>query len=331
MLTIGICLIPIVLYLLLIRRMDGFSLGSIPGIGESFIWGAACCALIFYAGSIVNIESAWPGPLIEESLKALPLAVCVYRKRTAFFAETLIYGAAIGAGFSMLENILYFAYSPEFQVGDAIVRGFGTSLLHMGCTALCASAFLLGARYEKKWKVPQTAVSLLAGLVPSFVIHYIYNLFLLPELLQLAIVIPLIIALFQLIYAFDSRKIHEWLDLCISKDIQLLDAIKEGQFSGTEAGEYLIRTRDRFKPEVFFDICVYLRLYLELSISAKARMIMKEAEMDVHVPEEEHKANEDKLAELHSLEKNIGVSGLSVLRPVIDVKAMDRWILESLL
>lgn len=326
-----ICIIPIVLYLFLIKGMDGFSLGSISRIIESFLWGVFCCVSLFLAGTKISGDSSYLAPLMEETLKALPLVWAVYRKRTAFFAETLIYGAAIGAGFSLLENVIYIAYSPEFFLGDAIVRGFGTSLLHMGCTALCGSCFLLGSRYVIRRALWVKAGAIVLGLLPSLLIHVLYNLFLLPELVQMIITIGLLLGLFCLIYAFDNRKIHDWLDMCINNDMSLLKSIREGRLSKTPAGEYLLDTRDRFKPEVFFDICVYLGLYLELSISAKSQMILKEAEMDMPISEEEHKANTEKLTELHHLERNIGVAGLSVLRPIIDTKAMDSWVLDELL
>jgi Predicted membrane protein len=326
-----ICIIPIILYLLLIKGMDGFSLGSVKKMLAYFGWGCICCVGLFLLGSTISSDTLWLAPLLEEVLKALPLAIAVYRKKIAFFAETLIYGAAIGAGFALPENILYIYYSTDFLIGDAIVRGFGTALLHMGCTALCGSSLLLGSRYVMQRALPSKVVAVLGGLVPSFLIHCLYNMFLLPELIQMAITIAVLLGLFMLIYAFDNRKIHDWLDLCINNDMMLLKAMREGHLSGTSAGEYLIATRDRFKPEVFFDICMYLGLYLELSIAAKSRMILKEAEMDLPIPDDVHKENMDKLTELHALEKNIGVSGLSVLHPIINTKAMDNWVLDSLL
>lgn len=326
-----ICIIPIILYFLLVKGMDGFSLGSIPRIIESFCWGLFCCVALFFLGTVAGGDSSWLFPLLEEVMKALPLAVAVFRKRTAFFAETLIYGAAVGAGFSLLENIIYVSSIEDFTIGDAVVRGFGTSLLHMGCTALCASCFLLGSRFVMQRAFPLKALAAVLGFVPSFAIHFLYNLFLLPELIQMVIAIAVLLGLFLLIYAFDNRKIHDWLDLCINNDMSLLKAIHEGRLSGTAAGEYLLETRERFKPEVFFDICVYLGLYLELSIAAKSRMILREAEMDIPIPPEVHEENVAKLTELHALEQNIGVAGLTVLSPIINTKTMDKWVLDSLL
>lgn len=41
--------------------------------------------------------------------------------------------------------------------------------------------------------------------------------------------------------------------------------------------------------------------------------------------------NLDRLAELKALRKNIGTSGLMVLRPVINEKAVDEWVIGELL
>ena len=68
-----------------------------------------------------------------------------------------------------------------------------------------------------------------------------------------------------------------------------------------------------------------------MSIAAKSRMIMMEAGMDVPVTPEAHQENLDRLAELKALKKNIGMSGLMVLRPVINEKAVDEWVIGELL
>lgn len=89
--------------------------------------------------------------------------------------------------------------------------------------------------------------------------------------------------------------------------------------------------KERFQPDVFFDICVYLGLYLELSIAAKSRMIIKESGMNIPLSEEEHQANCDKLVELRSLRKSIGTSGILLLKPFINEKAADNWVMSELL
>ena len=60
-------------------------------------------------------------------------------------------------------------------------------------------------------------------------------------------------------------------------------------------------------------------------------MIMKEAGMDIPVSPKSHQDNLDQLSELKALRKKIGVPGLMVLRPVINEKTVDEWVMEELL
>ena len=127
-----------------------------------------------------------------------------------FFAEALIYGTAIGAGFAFLENIFYVALLPGFSLGDAILRGFGTAVLHMGCTALYAASAVTVSRVMAGKPFPLTFSACSCSIVPSFVIHYVYNLFLLPEFLQLVLVILLMTGLLIVINDIDEKLIHKW-------------------------------------------------------------------------------------------------------------------------
>lgn len=322
-----IALLPIIICVLVVKAMDGFSIASWRRLASGFVWGALCCAALFFLSRTARYESAAVSSFLEEFLKCFPLILAIFRKRVAFFAEALIYGTAVGAGFAFLENIAYVALLPEFSLGDSILRGFGTAVLHMGCTALYASLAVTVSRALAGRKAVLSAAAGYACIIPSFAIHFTYNLFLIQEFLQLACVILLMSALLFIIYDIDEKLIHKWLDSCISNDISLLASIKEGHLKDTSAGKYLLEIRRRFQPEAFFDICVYLGLYLEMSIAAKSRMIMKEAGIDLPADPDTLRSNLAKLEELKSLRKNIGVAGLLVLSPIIDMKAVDEWVL----
>ena len=331
MLLYIIALLPIIVYVLAVKAMDGFSMASWKRLIPGFVWGMFCCGVLFLIARVTKYDNPALSTFLEEFLKCIPLVWAICRKRVAFFAETLIYGTAIGAGFAFLENIIYVALLPGFSLGDAILRGFGTAVLHMGCTALYAASAVTVSRMMAEKPFPLTLSTCCSAIVLPFAIHYVYNLFLLPEFLQLVLVIFLMTGLLLFIYDMDGRLIHKWLDSCISNDISLLASIKAGHLTETPAGEYLMEIRRRFQPLVFFDICTYLGLYLEVSIAAKSRMIMKEAGMDIPVSREVHQDNLDKLTELKALRKNIGMSGLMALRPVINEKAVDEWVMGELL
>lgn len=326
-----ISLLPIAVYLLIIKAMDGFSLASWQKLGLYCLWGIATCFISLGLSKFIKSDSAWVFPFIEELLKGLPLVIALLRRKSAFFAESLIYGTAIGAGFALIENTLYVCFNPDFLMGDAIIRGFSTALLHMGCTSILATTALVASRLASGKPKPFLYLLTLLSLLPSFALHYVYNLFLLPEYVQMLLTVVIMFVFFIGTYEIDGRLIHNWLDMCVTNDIQLLKAIREGHLTQSAAGEYLMQIKDKFKPLVFFDICCYLGLYLELTIAAKSRMILNEAGMDIPIPEEEHEKNMQKIQELEALKKNIGPTGLMVLNPIISQKATDQVAIRTML
>lgn len=329
----AISLFPILLYLLLIRSLDGFALSSIRKFLPYFCFGFIICAVLFALAQLLGRELSWEIVLIEEMLKYLPVAIILYRHRISFFTETIVYGAAVGAGFATAENLLYvFLNSAEFTIGDSIIRGFGTALLHIGCTALASSLGLVVSKlvHHKIPKPAQFAV-IMCAVLPSLLIHFLYNLFLLPVFLQLILVVAVMIPMFFIINDIDNRIIHRWLDLCINNDIALLAAMKEGKLKETAAGKYLMSIQEKFQPERFFDIWNYVCLFLELSIAAKSRMILKEAGLDIPLDEKDHQENLKKIAEWKALHKIIGPAATMALNPIISIKSADKWVIHELL
>jgi len=327
-----ISIVPVLLYFAIIRGLDGFSLVKWGRVAECLVWGVISCYLCFHLGNYVsrNFQDNC-FPLVEELLKCLPLVVGIVVGREAFLTESVIYGSAIGAGFALLENVLYVYMLTGFSLGDAIIRGFGTALLHVGCSALFASVAILMQRvaFQKGKSVKLCAATV--SVIPSYLIHFVYNLFLLPEYVQLFITIAVVWLLIYLIYCLDEKLINKWLDLCINNDIALYKAIRQGKLRDTNAGRYLNMAKSRFQPDVFFDMLMYLGLYLEVSIAAKSRMIMRESGLDMPLSDDEHKKNHDKIAELASLKQSIGKSGVLFLNPFVNAKTVDQWVMNELL
>lgn len=314
--------LPILIYFLLIKGMDGMSLVRPGRLAECFLWGVLACLICF------ETPSSWS---VEEVLKVLPLLVGILRGRAAFLSEAVLYGAAVGAGFAFLENILYVSFSDVFTFGDALVRGFGTALLHMGCTLLAACAAMLACRVAHKRTMAVRVVFALVGLLPSLALHGLYNRFLLPEFIQMVLVVCVVTVGVLGIFELDNRLTVKWLDKCLTSDVYLLQSIRKGQLLKTNAGRYLLAARERFQTDVYIDICAYLGLFLELSIAAKTRMMKREAGLDIQLDEEERKSNKEQITELSFLRKRIGKAGLLFLAPLVDVKAVDDWVIAELL
>ena len=145
-------------------------------------------------------------------------------------------------------------------------------------------------------------------------------------MLLTALLIVYFIVSKQSLFKKNSRFVHEWLDAGINNEITLLGALKRGEFAGTRAGEYLLTLKERFDPEVFFDMYCYVQNYLELSIAARSNLILKEAGLEpVH-----DRVNLDRLQEMEVLRKRIGPTAVLALEPIVDRSQVNQWALSEL-
>jgi RsiW-degrading membrane proteinase PrsW (M82 family) len=109
-------------------------------------------------------------PVTEECLKALPIlyyAVVISDKRENLFTASM----ATGIGFAVLENAFHLLNSSGFIMLKAIIRAFGTGLMHGMCTLLVG----VGISFVKK-RSKLFAVGTFGLLSTAIVYHGIYNL-----------------------------------------------------------------------------------------------------------------------------------------------------------
>ncbi|MCQ2167674.1 MAG: PrsW family intramembrane metalloprotease [Bacteroidales bacterium] len=321
MVSLIISILPNALYLLVLKALDSFALARFKLIVRNMLFGLLWCALAFVLtnpacmGLPVSIGGVSMMPLIEEVMKGAILAYLIARHKFRFMAQCLIYGAAIGSGFSLLENIIYFYFNPSMAVGTSIVRGFGCAILHMGCTALFATILLL---VYKKFSNP---FGIVISIVPSVTIHFLHNTVLEKELISpmtaLVLIIVIFIVLFILLFSYGEKKIYEWMDHSIGNDIRTRSAIISGNFSSTKSGEYLLGVKEQFPPEVFFDMICYMQLFLELRIDKQSDMLLRQAGFGKDEADTKHEERNAKKAELAALSRQIGRTGMRVLAPLI--------------
>ena len=330
-------LLPILAYLGILQIYDAFSMTRWRRLASHALWGAAV-TIITYTLVILwryfHDGQPWtgllPSILIEEFLKAIVLVILVSRRQIAFLAEAQIYGQAVGAGFAFVENILYLTHFPDIGIGTAIVRGMGTSMLHMGCTSTVVSLWLLmpwnkeSQQYNIRWNYIFGTLLF----IPSIAIHYVYNMWLFSPSTQLLCVIIIFLLIYSIVGIINERLTLRWLDLSIQTDIVLLQAIQEGRLCHTNSGKYLENIRERFEPLVFFDMCVYVQLYIEMLIAGKSRLMLRDAGLQVEMSQEEKTAHTAKLAELHAISARIPRVGHYLLRPILHTSVKNRWAME---
>ena len=109
-------------------------------------------------------------PVTEELLKALPIlyyAIVISDKRERLFTASM----SLGIGFALLENAYVLLDSSNFTVLEAIIRAFGTGLMHGMCTLLVG----VGISFVKK-KRKLFAVGTFGLLSTAIVYHGVYNI-----------------------------------------------------------------------------------------------------------------------------------------------------------
>jgi RsiW-degrading membrane proteinase PrsW (M82 family) len=110
-------------------------------------------------------------PVTEELLKAFPIlfyAIVISDKKEKLFTASM----ATGIGFAILENAYYLIVNYKtFSIVSALIRGFGTGLMHGMCTLLVGFGISF---IHKKRKL--FAVGTFALLSVAITYHSIFNM-----------------------------------------------------------------------------------------------------------------------------------------------------------
>src|SRR5688500_7669927 len=142
----ALALVPVLLLLALFVWFDAFKLMSLKEILLLLILGGfAAVASYPVSGRLIDTlpigfsnYSRFVAPSIEEAINGV-LVVALFRlNKIGFMLDAVISGFAIGAGFSVVENIIYLVRMPDYGAGTWLVRGLGTAVMHGTTLALLA-------------------------------------------------------------------------------------------------------------------------------------------------------------------------------------------------
>jgi RsiW-degrading membrane proteinase PrsW (M82 family) len=326
-----ISLIPIILFLVMLLYLDSIKLVDKRLLLYCLGWGVVSAGLSYLLNSFLisrfqlsfDTCSGFIAPEVEEILKFSFLWILIKKGKAGFMIDAAIYGFAIGAGFSLVENLFYlFRYAAEVANPMVwITRGFGAAVMHGGATAIFG-ILCMGAISRRS----NLAVSTIYGALAAIFIHGIYNQFLVSPLLSTVIIVLLIPGIIMLIFSQNEKSIRNWLELEFDSELDILRMIRQGRFSETRTGSFLVSLQARFPGEVVVDMYCYISLYLELSIKAKSLIMLKEH--DLVIPGDPSLPG--KLQELKALRKIIGRGGLMAIAPVLRMNRKDLWKLSLL-
>jgi protease PrsW len=182
---------PMLIYLFLIWRFDRYDREPIPLILRNYLWGALGAIIFSILGSdllfaafslfindielMSNIQVVLIAPLVEESTKGIFLILTLSHKKFDNITDGIIYGGAIGLGFGMTENFLYFiTFGDNLQswIMLVVIRTLFSAVMH-GVSTAAFGAFLGYAKFRNmSFKI----MAAIAGLSVAVFIHFLWNI-----------------------------------------------------------------------------------------------------------------------------------------------------------
>jgi RsiW-degrading membrane proteinase PrsW (M82 family) len=329
-LTLAVGLLPVIGFLLALIGLDSFKLVSLRRVLALLAAGglAALASLPAnrVASALLNLDATglvrYVAPVTEELLKGAIVALLIARRRVGFLVDAAIAGFAVGAGFAAVENIHYALTLASPRLGVWLVRGLGTAIMHGGATACMA---IMAKTLSDRWG-RVTPLAFAPGWLLAILLHSTFNhFFLAPDLSTLALLIGLPLV-FLAVFRVSEERTREWLGTGFDTDAELLEIVHAGGVEGSRVGVYLKSLQEMLPPAVVADMLCLLRLRLELSISAKGILLLREAGIARPADPE----TKEKFAELAFLEREIGKTGLAALHPILNFSDRDLWQLHML-
>ena len=337
-LKVAIALLPVLVFLGGFVLLDAFRVVSWRMLAMLLAGGGALAAISYFANWRAMDElpigftnyTKYGAPLVEEPLKAALMLALFLRNRIGFLIDAAIAGFAIGAGFSLVENVLYlYNFAAVANEGVWLVRGFGTAVMHGASTAAfgVVGQFLLERNSTvEKGRYRFNPLIFLPGLALAVVVHGAYNHF--PDQPMLAMTLMLFAAPLCLVLVFfkSEHAAHRWLLTEYEAHEHMLADIRAGRLEGSEAGRFILALSERFDPPVVAAAFEYLKTYTELALMAEQTLLD-------HEQGEAAPAARDVRAEfdrLHALERQMGGAALMAIRPHLTFSRRELWEIHEL-
>src|SRR5438270_11806186 len=143
----GVALIPVLVLLAVFVWLDAFKLMNLKEVLLLLLLGAiGALAAWPISGRLLDalpigfsLYGRFVAPWIEEAIKAAIMIALFRLNRIGYKLDAVISGFAIGAGFSVVEDIFYLTIFLDYATGTWLVRGFGTAIMHGTTLALLAA------------------------------------------------------------------------------------------------------------------------------------------------------------------------------------------------
>jgi RsiW-degrading membrane proteinase PrsW (M82 family) len=333
----SVALVPVLLMVVLFSWLDVFKVMAPREMIAPLIMGgfAALVAWPISGEMLDNLPMGYSfysrvvAPWIEEALKTLPIVLLIMANRIGYKVDAVIFGFAIGAGFSVVENMFYLVRYPELTAPVWLVRGLGTAVMHGTTTALVAAvAHELGERGLRRAGTEHlfNPLLFLPGFLVATLIHLLFNQFPhRPGLVMLATFIAAPVILLGLL-RFGEDETHKWLAEDSEGHRRWLEDWQKGGFPIDACGQRIAALASRATKAESDLIREYCMLKTRLVLTAEEELM----DRDRHLTDDERATLRDDLDRLHRLQREIGRIGFAALRPLLPFSKNDEWELAEL-
>ena len=333
----GVALVPVLLMLAVFVWLDAFALMNWKEMTVLLLLGAlGALAAYPISGRMLDtlpigfsLYSRFVAPWIEEAIKAVFVIILFRLNRIGYKLDAVISGFAIGAGFSVVENIFYLALFPDYGTGTWLVRGFGTAVMHgttLAVLAAMAHEFAeretreAAANYDFKlmWFVP--------GYAAAVALHTAFNQF--PDRPLVAMMGAVLVAPIVLIgiLSFGTSEAQRWLASECDEHRAQVEALRSGLWPSGPAGEKIAALAARLDAETARRIRRYWELQAWLVAEAEETLMEEAAGDAVFDPAAIRAA----MAEMDGLKRALGRSTMTALQALLPFSRNDLWEVNEL-
>lgn len=333
----GLALVPVFVLLAIFVWLDAFELMSLREILVLLVLGGmGALATYPISGRMLDTlpigfssYSRFVAPWIEEAIKAVIMIGLFRFNRAGYKLDTVISGFAVGAGFSVVENIIYLTIYPGYGAGTWLVRGLGTAVMHGTTLAILgAVAHELGERENRQaagdfefhlwWFVP--------GYLIAVAIHTTFNQF--PDRPLLAMMGTIILAPIAIIaiFHFGTAEAQKWLETERAAHEAELDALVAGRWPDSASGRAVAGLAERLGAEKSQRIHRFMEVQTWLVVQAEQAML-DEAAGEVAL---DRLKVEAAFAELDSLKNSLGRTTFATLKRLLPFSRNDYWEVSEL-
>lgn len=328
----SVSLIPVLVMVALFIWLDVFKLMTFTETMALLLLGGAA-ALVAYpiSGRMLDTlpigfstYSRFVAPWIEEALKGLVVVGLFAANRIGFKLDAVISGFAVGAGFSVVENIVYLSRFPELGMNVWLVRGLGTAVMHGATLAILAAiAHELAERETREaagdygfnplWFAP--------GFLVAVAIHTLFNQF--PDRPLLAMMGTLLLAPFALlaIFRFGTSEAQHWLESEWKNHHAMLETLRAGAFPEDKWGRSIAALAARIGPEASRQMRDYWEVQAWLVLKAEEVLGGRSAG-SAPATAAEIASQFERLA---AIERNLGPTALAALAQLLPFSRNDYW------